>query len=191
MRCVLRRATVSCFLMSADAMGAMFDPGPTVLGCDGQVDLAARGKASIQWQSEVASSKYVGQTTRGCRQELGWVNKSQEGGTEMWCATRGAVSTRWISKHTDGVMWMGQYTQGEERTQTESGFMLSNGRFGVAEPVFELSTYAISIVPPALTCRDTSCEWRESRHLVSKEVFTAEVFPRVHWEVCLFVDVGL
>ena len=62
----------------------------------------------------------------------------------MWRATGGAVPARWISKHADGITWIGQCTQGEERTQTESGFMLSNGRFGVAEPVSELSAYAIS-----------------------------------------------
>ena len=53
-------------LMSANAMEAMNDPGPMVLGCDGQVDLAARGKASIQWRSGVASGEYAGRTTRGC-----------------------------------------------------------------------------------------------------------------------------
>ena len=46
-RRVLHRAAVSCVLMLADATGAMFDPGPMILGCDGQVNLAARGKASI------------------------------------------------------------------------------------------------------------------------------------------------
>ena len=62
----------------------------------------------------------------------------------MWCATRGAVSMRWISKHADGITWMGQCTQGKERTQMESGFTFSNRWFGVAEPVSELSTYTIS-----------------------------------------------
>ena len=146
-RRVLRRAAVSCVLMSADATGAMFDPGPMFLGCDRQVDLAARGKASIQGRSGVASGEYAGRTTRGCGQEPGWVNESQERGAEMWRATGGAVSARWISKHADGVTCIGQCTQGEERTQTESGFTLSNGQFGVAEPVSELSAYAISTMP--------------------------------------------
>ena len=146
-RRVLRRAAVSCVLMSADATGAMFDPGSMILGCDGQVDLAARGKASIQGRSGVASGEYAGRTTRGCGREPGWVNETQEGGAEMWHATGGAVPARWISKHADGITWIGQCTQGEERTQTESGFTLSNGRFGVAEPVSELSAYAISTLP--------------------------------------------
>ena len=34
-------------LMSADATGAMLEPGPMVLGRDKQVDLAAKGKVSI------------------------------------------------------------------------------------------------------------------------------------------------
>ena len=34
-------------LMSADAMGAMLEPGLMVLGCDGQVNLVAKGKVSI------------------------------------------------------------------------------------------------------------------------------------------------
>ena len=40
MRRVLRRAAVSCVLMSADATEAMLEPGLMVLGYDGQVDLA-------------------------------------------------------------------------------------------------------------------------------------------------------
>lgn len=35
-------------LMLADAMGAMLEPGPIVLGCDRQVDLAVKGKVLIQ-----------------------------------------------------------------------------------------------------------------------------------------------
>ena len=50
-------------LMSADATGAMLEPGPMVLGCDGQVDLAARGKASIQW-------------------DLGWQAANTQGGRQ-------------------------------------------------------------------------------------------------------------
>jgi hypothetical protein len=52
-------------LMSADATGAMLEPGLLVLGCDGQVDLAAKGKASIQWQSRVESGKCAGRAARG------------------------------------------------------------------------------------------------------------------------------
>ena len=52
-------------LTLADAMEVMNDPGPMVLGCDGQVNLAVRGKASIQWRSGVASGEYAGRTTRG------------------------------------------------------------------------------------------------------------------------------
>ena len=36
------------FLMSADATGATLEPGPMVLGCDGQNGLTAKGKVSIQ-----------------------------------------------------------------------------------------------------------------------------------------------
>jgi hypothetical protein len=35
-------------LMLADATGAMLEPVLLVLGCDGQVNLAAKGKVSIQ-----------------------------------------------------------------------------------------------------------------------------------------------
>ena len=35
-------------LMSADATGATLKPRLMVLGCDGQVDLAVKGKVSIQ-----------------------------------------------------------------------------------------------------------------------------------------------
>ena len=164
-RRVLRRAAVSCILVSADATGAMFDPGLMFLWCDGQVDLAARGKASIQGRSGVASGEYAGQTTRGCRWEPGWVNESQERGAEMWRVTGGTVSARWISKHTDGITWIGQCTQGEERTQTESGFTLSNGRFGVAEPVSKLSAYAIStrawLPPKALPASSLPTQLKE------------------------------
>ena len=65
-RRVLRGAAVSCVLMSADAMGVMLEPRPLVLGCGGEVDLAATGKASIQWRSGVASGECAGRTTRGC-----------------------------------------------------------------------------------------------------------------------------
>ena len=147
MRRMLCRAAVSCILMSANATEAMLKPGLMVLGYDGQVDLAVRGKVLIQWRSGEASGECAGRTTRGCGQEPGWVNESQERGAEMWRATGGAVSARWISKHADGVTCIGQCTQGEERTQTESGFTLSNGWFGVAEPVSELSAYAISTSP--------------------------------------------
>ena len=63
-RRVLRRAAVSCVLMSADATGATLEPKPLVLGCVGKVDLAATGKASIQWRSGVASGECAGQGRR-------------------------------------------------------------------------------------------------------------------------------
>ena len=75
-RRVLHSAAVSCVLMSADATGAMLEPGLLVLGCDGQVDLAAKGKASIQWRSGVASGEYAGWTARGCGREQGWASEA-------------------------------------------------------------------------------------------------------------------
>ena len=68
-RRVLRRAAVSCVLMSADATGAMLDPRPMILGCDGQVDLAVKGKVSIQWRSGVVSGEYAERTTSGYGRE--------------------------------------------------------------------------------------------------------------------------
>ena len=65
-RRMLRRAAVSSVLMSADATGAKLEPEPLVLWCDGQVDLAATGKASIRWRSGVASGECAGRMTRGC-----------------------------------------------------------------------------------------------------------------------------
>ena len=41
-------------LISADAMGAMFEPGPQEQGCDQQNDLAVKEKAFIQWQNGAA-----------------------------------------------------------------------------------------------------------------------------------------
>ena len=78
-RCVLRRAAVSCVLMLVNATEAMLEPGPMVLGYDRQVDLAVRGKASIQWRSGVASGEYAGRTTRGCGREPGWASEAWEG----------------------------------------------------------------------------------------------------------------
>ena len=81
-------------MMSADAMEAMNDPGPMVLGCDGQVDLAVRGKVSIQWQSGVASSEYAGQTTRGC-------GRGVSGRCGHVACDKGRVACR----RGDGVTW--------------------------------------------------------------------------------------
>ena len=47
-KCVLHRATVSCAFDVSRCDGAMLEPGPLVLGCDRQVDLAAKEKVSIQ-----------------------------------------------------------------------------------------------------------------------------------------------
>jgi hypothetical protein len=55
--------------MSADATGAMLDPRPMILGCDGQVDLAVKGKVSIQWRSGVVSGEYAERTTSGYGRE--------------------------------------------------------------------------------------------------------------------------
>ena len=52
-RCVLCRAAVSYIFDVGRCDGAMFNPGLIDLGCDGQVDLAAKGKASIHWRSGV------------------------------------------------------------------------------------------------------------------------------------------
>jgi hypothetical protein len=49
-------------LMSAHAMGAMFESRPQELGCDEQNDLTARGKASIRRRSGVASGECTGRT---------------------------------------------------------------------------------------------------------------------------------
>ena len=81
-------------LMSADAMEAMNDPRPMVLGCDGQVDLAARGKVSIQWRSGVASGEYAGRTTRGC-------GRGVSGRCGRVVCDKGRVACR----HGDGVRW--------------------------------------------------------------------------------------
>ena len=81
MRRMLCRAAVSCILMSANATEAMLKPGLMVLGYDGQVDLAARGKVLIQWRSGEASGECAGRTTRGCGQEPGWASKAWEGNT--------------------------------------------------------------------------------------------------------------
>ena len=91
------------FLMSADATGAMLDPWPIVLGCDGQFDLAAKGKVSIQRRSGVAGGEYTGQTTRGCGREPEWVSEAWEGSAELWRAT-GMLASR-ISKHAGSVTW--------------------------------------------------------------------------------------
>ena len=47
-RCVLCRAAVSFGFDVGQCDGAMLGFGLIVLGCDGQVDLAAKGKASIR-----------------------------------------------------------------------------------------------------------------------------------------------
>ena len=104
MRRVLRRAAVSCVLMSADATEAMLEPGLMVLWYDGQVDLAARGKASIQWRSGEASSEYAGRTTRGCGQEPGWASEAWEGNTGSRRVT-GMLTSQISSKHAEGVTW--------------------------------------------------------------------------------------
>ena len=58
MRRVLRRAAVSCGFDVGRCDGAMVDLGPIDLGCDGQDDLAAKGKVSIQRRSGVASGRW-------------------------------------------------------------------------------------------------------------------------------------
>ena len=55
-QCMLHRAAVSCNFDVGQCNGAMLDLGPMVLGCDRQVNLAAKGKVSIQQQSGVVSS---------------------------------------------------------------------------------------------------------------------------------------
>ena len=95
-RRVLRSAAVSYVLMPADATGAMLEPGPLVWGCDGQVNLAAKEKASIQWQSGVASGEYAGRTTRRCGRKPGWVCESRGGSAESHC---------WDRRHLRGKRW--------------------------------------------------------------------------------------
>ena len=68
LKCVLHRAMVSCAFDVSRCDGAMLEPGPLVLGCDRQVDLAAKEKVSTQRRSGVASSECTGQATRGCGQ---------------------------------------------------------------------------------------------------------------------------
>ena len=91
--CYVERRCLA-LLMSADAMGAMIDPGPTVLGCDRQINLAARGKASIQWRSGVASGEYAGRTTRGC-------GRGVSGRCRRMVCNKGRVACR----RGDSVTW--------------------------------------------------------------------------------------
>ena len=57
-RHMLHRAAVSCGFNVGRCDGAMVDLGPIDLGCNGQDDLAAKGKVLIQRRSGVASSRW-------------------------------------------------------------------------------------------------------------------------------------
>ena len=109
-RCVLRRAAVSCVFDVGRCDGAMLDLGPIVLGCDGQVNLAAKGKAPIRWRSGAMCGEYAERTAGEGGREQGWANEAWEG------TQRGHVDK--------------QCTQDEERTQSECGFTLRNRRIG-------------------------------------------------------------
>ena len=70
-RRVLRRAAVSCVFDVSRCDGAMVDLGPIDLGCDGQVDLAVKGKASIWRQSGAMCGECAERTAGEGRREQG------------------------------------------------------------------------------------------------------------------------
>ena len=77
-RRVLRRAAVSCIFDVGRCDGAMVDLGPIDLGCDRQVDLAAKGKASIRWRSGAMCGKCAERTAGEGGREQGRTSEAWE-----------------------------------------------------------------------------------------------------------------
>ena len=87
-RRMLHRAAVSCVFDVGRCDWARLDPVPMVLGCNGQVDLAAKGEASIRWRSGVVCGEYAERTVGEGGREHGQASKAWEGSTESWRVTR-------------------------------------------------------------------------------------------------------
>ena len=77
-QCMLHRAAVSCIFDVSQCDGAMVDLGLIDLGCNRQVNLAAKGKALIQWQSGAMCGECAERTAGEGRWEQGQVSKAWE-----------------------------------------------------------------------------------------------------------------
>ena len=67
----------------------MVDLRPIDLGCDGQDDLAAKGKVSIQRRSEVASGRWHREGGKRMWARAG--GKAEREGVGVWRAIRGSA----------------------------------------------------------------------------------------------------
>ena len=77
-RHMLCRAVVSCVFDGGQYDGVMVDLGPIDLGCDRQVNLAAKGKALIRWRSGAMCGECAEWMAREGRWEQGWASKAWE-----------------------------------------------------------------------------------------------------------------